>query len=52
MRPRWLLTDHSLQRHRFDPRPVHVGSAMDKLKLTMDKLKLNRFFFKYFIFSL
>jgi len=44
MRPRWLLIDLSLQRHRFDPRRVHVGFAMDKLKL-------NRFFLKYSTFS-
>jgi hypothetical protein len=40
-----VATDLSLQRHRFDPRPVHVGFAMDKLKL-------NRFFLKYSTFSL
>jgi len=45
MRPRWLLANLSLQRHRFDPRSVHMRFAMDKLKL-------NRFFLKYFTFSL
>jgi hypothetical protein len=30
---RWLVTDLSLQRPRFDPIPVHMGFVLDKIVL-------------------
>ena len=30
---RWLVTDLSLQRPRFDPIPVHMGFVVDKIVL-------------------